>query len=286
MSRPLDRFFHPAAPRRRRSRRQPLASSPRRLRVLLIGVAVVFSLLAGRAVQVQAIDADAVAAEAADQITVARDIPAFRGEITDRNGQPLVYTEATVTVVADPEMIRTNGKFEEPMTGRDTEIAGTAAQRIADLMAAHVGGLASDYLPKLTRSGSRYAIVARNVSAADFARLVADMKSQSLIGVYSESAPTRRYINGTLAANLLGWVNQQGKGAGGLEYLLDSTLAGTPGREEYETSDGSRSAPACSCRPATATATGSPSTPACSGRWSRSSPSASGSPRATPGWRS
>ena len=40
MSRPLDRFFHPTAPRRRRSRREPLASSPRRLRVLLIGVAI------------------------------------------------------------------------------------------------------------------------------------------------------------------------------------------------------------------------------------------------------
>ncbi|HRA74944.1 MAG TPA: penicillin-binding protein 2 [Propionicimonas sp.] len=240
MSRPLDRFFHPNAARSRRSTRQPLASSPRRLRVLLIGVAVVFSLLAGRAVQVQAIDAQAVAAEAADQITVARDIPAFRGEITDRNGQPLAYTEGTVTVVADPEMIRTNGKFDEPMTSRDTEIAGTAAQRVADLIAAHVGGQAADYLPKLTRAGSRYAIVARNVSAADFARLVADMKSQTLIGVYSESAPTRRYINGTLAANILGWVNQQGKGAGGLEYLLDSTLSGTPGREEYETSANGR----------------------------------------------
>ena len=38
-------------------------------------------------------------------------------------------------VVADPEMIRTNGKFDEPMTSRDTEIAGTAAQRVADLIA-------------------------------------------------------------------------------------------------------------------------------------------------------
>ncbi|MGB4272700.1 MAG: penicillin-binding protein 2 [Propionicimonas sp.] len=236
MARPLDWFFHPGAARRRRMRRIPLSPSVGRLRAMLLAVAVVFSLAAGRAIQVQAIDATDVAAQAADQITVAHDIPAFRGEILDRNGEVLVFTEATVTVIADPEMIRTNGKFDQPMTTKDAQVAATAADRIAALLVAHLGGDLEAYRTSLTRAGSRYAIVARNVSAATFSAVSAALRKDDLIGLYKESAPTRRYPNGTLAANILGFVDEKGKGAAGLEYVLNATLSGTPGREEYETS--------------------------------------------------
>ena len=276
MSRPLDRFFYgkpagggkpakaarasksdsrtqkppasrpptPRPPGRRRSpagsarpwRQLPLAPTLGRLRVMLIAVAMVFSLAGGRAVQVQAVDADAVAAEAAKEITVTRTLPAFRGQITDRNGEVLAFTEATVTVIADPDMIRTNGKFDEPMTSRDQEIAATAPQRIADLMAVHLGGAADDYLPRLTQPNKRYSIVARNVSAASYSNLVAAMREQNLIGLHRESAPTRRYPNGQVAANLVGFVNKEGKASGGLELALDSTLSGTDGLEVFETS--------------------------------------------------
>ncbi|MDQ7992057.1 MAG: penicillin-binding protein 2 [Propionicimonas sp.] len=274
MSRPLDRFFygkparaakpdgarpkprparssasHRAAATRSSTRpRQPARNAPRpwrrlplaptlgRLRMMLIAIAVVFSLAAGRAVQVQAVDADAVAAEAAKEITVTRNLPAFRGQITDRNGDVLAFTEATVTVIADPEMIRTNGKFDEPMTSKDEEVAATAAQRIADLMAVHLGGTSADYLPGLTLAGKRYSIVGRNVSAASYSNLSAAMSEAGLIGLHRESAPTRRYSNGQLAANILGYVNKEGKASGGLELALNATLSGTDGLEVYETS--------------------------------------------------
>ena len=216
--------------------RLPLASSMGRLRVMLIAIAVIFSVAAGRAVQVQAVDADAVAAEAANEITVTRKLPAFRGEITDRNGEVLAYTEATVTVIADPEMIRTNGKFDEPMTGRDTEIAATAASRIAELMVTHLGGVVDDYLPRLTMADKRYSIVARNVSAASYSRLAAALKEAGLIGLHRESAPTRRYPNGEVAAGVVGYVNKEGVASGGLELVLDSVLSGKDGLEVYETS--------------------------------------------------
>ncbi|MEA4943013.1 MAG: penicillin-binding protein 2 [Propionicimonas sp.] len=224
----------PAAPRP--WRRLPVASSVKRLRAMLIAVAVVFSLAAGRAVQVQAIDADAVAAEAAEQITVAHVLPAFRGQITDRNGEVLAYTEDTVTVVADPEMIRTNGKFDDPMNARDTEVAATAAQQIADLLVSYAGGSAADYLGRLTKPGSKYSVVARNVSAAAYGELISAMNEAGLIGIHRESAPTRRYPNGTVASNVVGFVNAEGVGSGGLELALDKTLKGIDGEEAYETS--------------------------------------------------
>ncbi|MGC4152982.1 MAG: penicillin-binding protein 2 [Propionicimonas sp.] len=234
--RPAARPVRPKRPGPRRWNRLPLASSMGRLRVMLIAIAVIFSVAAGRAVQVQAVDADAVAAEAAKEITVTRKLPAFRGEITDRNGEVLAYTEATVTVIADPDMIRTNGKFDEPMTSRDQEIAATAASRIADLMVTHLGGVVDDYLPRLTAPDKRYSIVARNVSAASYSRLAAAMREAGLIGLHRESAPTRRYPNGEVAAGVVGYVNKEGVASGGLEMVLDSVLSGKDGLEVYELS--------------------------------------------------
>jgi len=106
MSRPLD-FLFSERPKKRRTRRRklPVVPSVPRLRVLLIMTAVIFSLAAGRAVQVQAIDANTVAAEAAEQMTVSHVLPAFRGEITDRNGEVLAMTQDTVWVIPSPRSI-------------------------------------------------------------------------------------------------------------------------------------------------------------------------------------
>jgi len=240
VSRPLDRFFDPArkpAARRRRVR-MPLARSVRRLRALLIAVAVVFSLAAGRAVQVQAIDATTVAQEAADQITVTRDLPAFRGEITDRNGEVLAMTADTVKVMVNAKMIATNGRMNGEMTAKDKEVAPLAPQRIADLLVRYLGGTAADYLPKLTATGpgSQAGLIKARVPAATYRELAQAMSDAGLVGLSSLSAPTRVLPNGSLAANIIGFINEAGEGAGGLEYALNSTLAGKTGKEVYENS--------------------------------------------------
>ncbi len=239
MSRPLDFLFHDGQRKKRRPRRRrklPVAPSVPRLRVLLILIAVVFSLAAGRAVQVQAIDANTVAAQAAEQMTVSHVLPAFRGEITDRNGEVLAMTQDTVWVIASPRSIATNGRMQtSSMTESDRRNAATAPQRIADLLAQFCGGTAADYLPKLT-ANSGYQIVAREVPSATYRALSEAMTDGGLVGLSSESKPTRTYPNGTLASNILGWVNDEGVGASGLEYSLNKSLSGTPGKEVYESS--------------------------------------------------
>ena len=55
-------------------------------------------------------------------------------------------------------------------------------------------------------------------------------------GLFAESDPLRTYPNRTLASNVVGFVNGEGKGAAGLEGLLDPQLTGIPGQEVYERS--------------------------------------------------
>lgn len=231
--------------RGKRRRALPVAAAVPRLRILLIVIAVIFSLAAGKAFQVQALDSSAVAAEAADQLTVTKELPAFRGQILDRNGEPLAFTEDTVNVVASPKLIATNGRWNAQMTASDREKAAAAPPKIAALIAQYLGGEAADYLPKLTvtGAGSRYQLLKRQVPAATYRALSAAMAEAELVGLSSESAPTRSYPNGTLAANVVGFVNGEGKGASGLEYSLNSALSGTAGREIYESSPGGEKIP-------------------------------------------
>lgn len=217
--------------------RLPLASPIRRMRVLLIAIAVVFSLCAGRALQVQALDARTYATEAAEQMQQTVDLPALRGDITDRYGDVLAYTEATVNVIADPMTITTNGKMHvESMTTRDKEIAATAPQKIADILVRYLGGNPEDYLPRLTKAGSYHQVIRKEVPAETFVQIQNEMTAQGLIGLRRDVAPTRRYPNGSLASNLIGWVNEEGDAAGGLELSLEKLLKGTDGKEVYDSS--------------------------------------------------
>lgn len=244
MSRPLDRFFNQSPAKKKKSaRRLPVARAVPRLRILMILVAVIFSLAAGRAVQVQAIDASTVATEAADQITVIRNLPAMRGTITDRNGEVLVYTQDTVQVSVNPKMIATNGRMSANMTARDKETAAGAPARLAGLLAQYLGGAPADYLAFLTTSKTQSQPVGSKVPATTGRALLQAVRDAGLVGVSAASSPTRTYPNNALAANLLGYVNGEGVGAGGLEYALNSSLSGTPGKEVYESSTGGEKIP-------------------------------------------
>jgi cell division protein FtsI (penicillin-binding protein 3) len=240
VSKPLDRFFH-ATPRRRTRKaavKLPIARFTSRVRVLLILVAVVFSLAAGRAVQVQAIDANNVAAEAADQMTVSHVLPAKRGTITDRNGEVLAQTNDTVQIHADAQMIRTNGRGDAELSASDQVAAAAAPAKIAAILVQYLGGTPEQYLPALTKTGQGqyYQLIAEKVPAATYRQIAAAMSAQKLVGLREDAQPTRVYPNGSLAANLIGFVNGDGVGKGGLELALNSVLAGKDGKEAYESS--------------------------------------------------
>ena len=72
--------------------------------------------------------------------------------------------------------------------------------------------------------------------AATYREIAQAMSDANLVGLSSASAPTRVLPNGSLAANVIGYINEAGAGAGGLEYALNSTLAGKAGKEVYENS--------------------------------------------------
>ena len=222
-----------------RIRRLPIASSAKRIQIFLIITGILITLLAGRAIQVQGLDAAANAAAAAEKMTRKRTLMPNRGDILDRDGVPLAASHPAVRVIADPTAISTNGLDPDHMTDKQREVAAQAPAAIAEIFARHLGGSAADYLPQLTKvkhddgSANMWEVIKTKVPAYTYQLIIDEMNEGGWYGVYKEDDPVRSYPGGTLAANVVGFVNAEGNGGGGFESAFEADLRGVEGLEVY-----------------------------------------------------
>ncbi len=137
------------------------------------------------------------------------EIPASRGVIEAHDGNriiPLVLNEKRYTLFADPKFIK------DP---------SATAKKITSI----IGGKESEYEQKM-QIDNRYSILAKKLDKQQKEKL--DALKEKGIGTREEEY--RVYPQGTLAAQLLGFVNDDREGKYGLEQYLDSELKGTPGQ--------------------------------------------------------
>ncbi|MEV4229684.1 penicillin-binding protein 2, partial [Streptomyces bobili] len=237
-----------ARPARRPAAARPAAprvirlGSPRpRLRLVGLALALVLIAFVVRLLQVQAVDASTYAAKAERNRYVGQILAAERGEITDRSGVALASSEDAYDITADPSMFAP----AELKTGDGPEQA-------AALLAPILGQEQSELVKKLRprNSDARYAKLAGRQTPQVW-KQIKDLKSalatkaesdpatvNVLAGVFSVPSSKRVYPNGELAAGILGWVNAEGKGGGGVEQQLNTTLAGKDGKIRYAQSGG------------------------------------------------
>lgn len=137
-------------------------------------------------------------------------IPATRGQILAQEGSqiaPLVLNEKLYTLYADPVYIK------------DARLSATKLSAIT-------GGNAADYEKAMHKEKTRYVVLAKKLNEAQMKR-VASLK---IAGVGTQAQDYRIYPQGTLASQMLGFVNDDGQGKYGLEQFMDSTLGGKPGQ--------------------------------------------------------
>jgi cell division protein FtsI (penicillin-binding protein 3) len=189
----------------------------RRLRACLGLVLLVLTVFGLRLFQIQGIDSQAFAAQAVKDGTDTVTVPAPRGAITDRNGIDLATNVEGTTLTADPTM-----------TAEDApQVAAVLTGVFDDL----------DYfslVDKLRTPKSRYVVLVKQAPATKAQKVLDRLKEKGLVGVFSDSAPIRTYPGGSLAANLVGYLNAQGEGVAGLERTYDQQLQGRDGSMTYE----------------------------------------------------
>ena len=210
-----------------RSRRPPrprgsLRGSPLfRLKFGFLVIAVVLSVFGARLVQLQGVDPKSYAAMAAAEGMVEVDLPAVRGDILDRNGEPMAASVDGMMVVADPLMT----------TDQAPELAKFLANR-----------LDVDYfkiLPRLREEGSRFEYIARRVPATLATKVVDEAEKAGFKGLDTRRDPVRDYPAGDVAANMIGFIGTD-EALGGFERTFDKQLAGTDGSARYAVGGGNR----------------------------------------------
>lgn len=208
---PRARPTAPAGPPVRRLRVRRLGDPRRRLRVALVVLAFVLSLFFGRLLQLQGVDASVYATRAEQERLVSQVVPAARGAILDRNRVALAATVDARNVTADPTLVK--------------DPAATAAA-----LAPVLGVDAATLTRELSRKDTRFVYLAKEVSPQTWDAV----RKLDLAGIFDEPVSKRVYPNGSLAANVVGFLGADGKPLGGLEYALDQRLRGTNGRETFE----------------------------------------------------
>lgn len=137
------------------------------------------------------------------------EVPADRGQIYLLDGGtkvPLALNQTLKILYADPSII--------------SDKAGTA-QKLAVI----TGDPASQYLDALNK-GKEYAFLKGRVDDAMAARITA----LHLHGIGMVNEDYRTYPEGSLASQVLGFVNDNGDGQYGIEGYLNRELKGTPGQ--------------------------------------------------------
>ena len=177
-------------------------------RLLMLGLMLSgFVALAGRSAQLQLLDGDFLQGQADARHLRVVQVPAHRGMITDRNGEPLAISTPVESVWANPrELVASSGDLA----------------RVAALL-----DINTEQLQRLLgQRKDREFVYLRRHMAPDKAQRVTDLE---VPGIYLQQEYRRYYPTGEVAAHLIGFTDVDDRGQEGLELAYDKWLSGEPG---------------------------------------------------------
>src|SRR5216117_2478007 len=178
-----------------------------RLRVLFAFFAVASLLLSARLAYWQTVSRADLLSRATDQVHSDLVVAAQRGVIRDRNGAILATTVELRSLYAIPGL----------MTDRDgTDLKPRVAAALAPIL-----GEKADVLRAAFESGAEWLFVRRRLPE-DVATRIASLH---LAGLGFEMEPKRLYPNGTVGAQVLGFVSDDGLGQYGVEGRYAAELS-------------------------------------------------------------
>ena len=211
--------------------------------MVLLGV-VTFILLFWKLYDLQINQHEKLQADAVKQQTSSSVVTASRGTVYDRNGSTVAISATAETVILSPKDISDHAETQDPEyvargLGRILEVDPATIlekmektwsqyeiikkrvdQEVADQVRAFLNGWIDDAGSELTEENEN----GERVLRSDHTK-----KPTRLYGIYLQPDSKRYYPYGTLASNVLGYVNGDNIGGVGLEAKYDSTLKGTSG---------------------------------------------------------
>ena len=178
--------------------------------------------ISARLVHLQVNRHDNLIARARQQQQDAIETSPTRGPVLDREERELARTIDTTSVFVAPDEFRQDKKDTDAQV---TAAIDCTAQSLASLLGLDQKTV-FDQINGAKNSGRRFLWIARRI-APDKAELLEKME---LAGVHTRKEPKRYYPNGSLAANVLGFVGLDGNGLAGIEQVYNEKIVGEPGK--------------------------------------------------------
>jgi stage V sporulation protein D (sporulation-specific penicillin-binding protein) len=150
-------------------------------------------------------------------------LPFRRGEILDANGTILAYSEKVYNLILDAKLLLRDEKYLEPTIKALVTYFKIDASEVRSYLSEH--------------PTSQYYVLAKKLSydqIADFQELItlgSDKYDENIQGIWFESSYIRKYPNGQMACDVIGFTSGDNYGMYGLEEYYNDILSGTAGRE-------------------------------------------------------
>ncbi len=184
------------------------AATNRRITLLAAAFLALLAATLVRAIWIQVVKGPEYAAMALRQHRETVVVPASRGTIVDRNGEPLAIGKLSTTVYANPRQVD---------DARDVTLAA----------AKQLGVDPATLYATLKDRSKGFVYVARKADP----RKANILKAKDFAGLGFYPEELRFYPQGPVAAQVIGYAGLDNKGLEGLERSLEGTLAGTPGSQ-------------------------------------------------------
>lgn len=178
------------------------------MRAVLLAFAAAFLLLVARVLHLQLTQQDFLQGQGEARFRRSQVLPAQRGSITDRHGEPLALSAPVASIWANPAGMPPVG------AGRLRELAG-----LLDLSPA--------VLSVRLRDRSKSFIYLKRQISPDVADRVMAL---GIPGIARQDSYRRYYPAGEVMAHLVGIAGLDGRGQEGIELAHEDRLAGVPGR--------------------------------------------------------
>ncbi|MBC3476954.1 MULTISPECIES: penicillin-binding protein 2 [Pseudomonas] len=183
---------------------------PWRFRVVIGLLALMVGAICWRIIDLQVVDRDFLKGQGDARSLRHIPIPAHRGLITDRNGEPLAVSTPVTTLWANPKEMQAS-KDRWPQ------------------LAAALGQSAQQLTERLTQQANKEFIYLVRGLTPEQGQHVLDLK---VPGVYGLEEFRRFYPAGDVTAHMVGFTDLDDHGREGVELAYDEWLAGVPGKRQ------------------------------------------------------
>ena len=202
-----------------------------RINRLLFISALFLTLIVAQLFNIQVVQAKNYSEKATNELLRTSIQLAPRGEITDVNGIQLARSVAAETIVVDQTEIS------------DPQLTAEVTSPVLGIPVTELVGLYTGKLlyKKILVNAPPEIWLNLQETIANYNKKVMKEKggiSRRIVGFFSERSYVRDYPTGTLASSLVGFINDSGEGASGIESSMNKTLSGINGKYIFENGAG------------------------------------------------